>query len=59
MNYKNIIRKIFLRHKNVILKHVEDLTPEEIQKIRLQTIRDAIHKAVDMGLYDKDVREIK
>ena len=36
----------------------EELTYEIIKQIRLQATRAALHKAVDMGLHDDDIRSV-
>jgi len=56
---KNIIRKIFYRSGKTTIKKVEDMTPEEIKQMRLQATRATLHRAVELGLYDDDIKEIK
>ncbi len=41
------------------IKSVDELTPEEQETIRQNAIRSALHRAVDMGLYDDQVRNIE
>jgi len=40
------------------LKTFNEFTPEEQEALRLSAIRQALHRAVDMGLFDDNVREI-
>lgn len=43
------------RRKPVIPKPIEDMTPKEIDNIRLVAKRAALHRAVDRGLFDDNI----
>ena len=47
--------KIFRRKK--LHKAIDELTSEDTEKMKLQAIRNALHRAVDMGLYDNNIKD--
>jgi len=50
---------VFWKHKKQDhLKPVNEMSSDDIYKLRLKATRDALHHAVDLGLFDDKVSDI-
>ena len=55
---KILARTIWWKLGKTLLKPYDELTEQEIKDIRLVAKRLALHKAVDVGLFDSNIKDL-